>query len=137
LLDVFRARLLSPELKRKVRSLALHCGADIIVIEKSGIGGSLLHEFANNIPGGMAKPIGILPKGDKIDRVAAQSAKIEPGQVHLRVDAPWRADLDTEVLAFPFGRHDDQIDSMIQFLFWTSSRRDDPPFTISLPVYGD
>ena len=84
----------------------------------------------------MTRPTPILPKGNKTDRVAAQSAKIEAGLVYLPADAPWRADLDTEVLAFPFGRHDDQIDSISQFLSWTSSRRLDPPLVVGLPYYG-
>ena len=137
LLEVFRARLNFPDLKREVRRHALKLAADVILIEKSGIGMGLLQEFANNPPGGMIRPIAILPKGDKADRLAAQSAKIEAGHVYLPVDAPWLADFEAEVLAFPYARHDDQIDSLSQFLSWASSRRDDPPITISLPVYGD
>ena len=63
---------------------------------------------------------------------AAQSAKIEAGHVYLPADAPWLADFVAEVLGFPYARHDDQIDSLSQFLSWASSRRDDPPITISL-----
>jgi predicted phage terminase large subunit-like protein len=137
LLDVFRARLVYPELRRQIRSHALHLAADVILIEKTGIGESLLGEFANNPPGGMVRPIAILPKGDKIDRLAAQSAKIEAGQVYLPADALWLADFVAEVLAFPYAGHDDQVDSVSQFLYWASSRRDDPPLSISLPVYGD
>jgi phage terminase large subunit-like protein len=37
----------------------------------------------------MPRPIGIKPKGSKTDRMAAQSFKIEAGQVHLPTDAPW------------------------------------------------
>jgi predicted phage terminase large subunit-like protein len=85
----------------------------------------------------MARPIGIPPKGNKIDRLAEQSAKIEAGHVYLPADAPWKADFVSEVLAFPNGRHDDQIVSMSQFLYWASSWRDDPPLSVSLPVYGD
>jgi predicted phage terminase large subunit-like protein len=124
-------------LRRKIRSHALRFAADVILIEKSGIGESLLGEFANNPPGGMARPIPILPKGNKTDRLAAQSAKIEAGHVYLPAEAPWLADFVNEVLGFPYAGHDDQIDSLSQFLSWVSSRRDDPPLSIGLPVYGD
>jgi predicted phage terminase large subunit-like protein len=137
LLDVFRARLIYPELRRKIRSHALRFAPDVILIEKSGIGESLLGEFANNPPGGMVRPIPIVPKGNKTDRLAAQSAKIEAGHVYLPADAPWLGDFIAEFLGFPYVRHDDQIDSLSQFLFWVSSRRDDPPLSIGLPVYGD
>jgi predicted phage terminase large subunit-like protein len=137
LLDVFRARLVYPDLRRRIRSNAFRFAADVILIEKSGIGESLLGEFANNPPGGMVRPIAILPKGNKADRLAAQSAKIEAGHVYLPADAPWLADFVAEVLAFPHARHDDQVDSVSQFLYWVSSWRRDLPLTISLPVYGD
>jgi predicted phage terminase large subunit-like protein len=50
--------------------------------------------------------------------MAAQSAKIEAGQVHLPKDAPWLDDFKSELLAFPKGHHDDQVDSVSQFLCW-------------------
>ena len=137
LLDVFRARLNFPDLRRMVRRHAQNFAADVILIEKNGIGMALLQEFANNGPGGMVRPIGILPKGDKTDRLAAQSAKIEAGHVYLPADATWLADFEAEVLGFPYARHDDQIDSLSQLLAWASWRRDDPPPTFGFPVYGD
>ena len=54
--------------------------------------------------------------------MAAQSAKIEAGQVHIPQQAPWLEDFRTEVLAFPHGTHDDQVDSMSQFLGWADRR---------------
>ena len=81
-------------------------------------------------------PIGIAPKGSKQDCLAAQSAKIEAGHVYLPTDAPWLADFLAEVLAFPNTSHDDQIDTLSQFLQWASSRRYDPLPTTSLPIYG-
>ena len=40
----------------------------------------------------------------------AQSAKIEAGYVLLPERAPWLQDFQTEILRFPYGRHDDQVD---------------------------
>ena len=57
---------------------------------------------------------------DKVMRMSAQTAKIEAGRVYLPVRAPWLADFEAEVLAFPSGKHDDQVDSMSQFLTWAS-----------------
>jgi predicted phage terminase large subunit-like protein len=53
-------------------------------------------------------------------RMSAQSAKIEAGAVHLPRDAPWLDDLRSEILAFPHGLHDDQVDSISQALNWIS-----------------
>ncbi len=36
----------------------------------------------------------------------------------LPARADWLADLRSEIVQFPNGRHDDQIDSITQFLKW-------------------
>jgi len=69
------------------------------------------------------------PEGDKIMRMSPQSAKIEAGAVHLPRDAPWLDDLKSEVLAFPYGFHDDQVGSISQH--WLSNRPP-RPFWFSL-----
>ena len=48
----------------------------------------------------------------------AQSAKIEAGHVHLPQRARWLEDLRFELMQFPYGRYDDQVDSISQFLNW-------------------
>jgi len=101
LLHVFRDRLNFPDLHKKVISHAREFAADVILIEKAGIGISLLQELEANPPLRMVRPIGILPKGDKKDRLAAQPPKIEAGHVYLQMEAPWLADFHDEVLAFP------------------------------------
>jgi predicted phage terminase large subunit-like protein len=135
LLDVFRDRLAYPDLRRKIQQLARMFGPDAILIEKAGFGFSLLQELRHNPPSGMVEPIAIVPKGDKQDRLAAQSAKIEAGQVLLPHEAPWLADFLSEILAFPNGRNDDQVDSLTQFLWWSSSHWSDSILSIGLPIF--
>jgi predicted phage terminase large subunit-like protein len=118
LVQVYRGRLQYPDLRRKVISLAAEHRATMILIENAGPGMNLLHDLRADMPRGMTRPIGIKPDGSKIDRMAAQSAKIEAGLVHLPHSAPWLAEFLTELLAFPSGRHDDQVDSVSQFLRW-------------------
>ncbi len=118
LLDLFRGRLEYPDLRRKVIALAqLHWPATIL-IEDAGPGMSLLQDLRNSMPAGLIRPIGVRPVGEKVDRMAAQSAKFEAGQVHLAKDATWHAEFLSEMLAFPNGRHDDQVDSVSQLLTW-------------------
>ncbi len=78
---------------------------------------------------GTIRPIAIRPDRDKIVRLEAQSAVIEAGHVLLPERAPWLDDFLLEVLAFPHGRFDDQVDSLSQFLTW--ARRPLPRFHIS------
>jgi predicted phage terminase large subunit-like protein len=122
LIDVFRARLQYPDLRRKIASLAAKHGASTILIENAGPGMALLQDLWRDLPPGMTRPLGQKPQGSKADRMVAQSAKIEAGHVHLPRDADWLDTFLLELLAFPNGRHDDQVDSVAQFLRWTSQR---------------
>jgi predicted phage terminase large subunit-like protein len=123
LIDVFRARLQYPALRRQIADLAARHGAETILIENAGPGMSLLQELRCDLPPGMAWPIGQKPEGSKLDRMVAQSAKIEAGHVHLPRAADWLDDFLLELLAFPYGRHDDQVDSVSQYLNWAAKRR--------------
>ena len=91
------------------------------MIEDAGPGMNLLQDLRATMPEGMTRPIGIKPEGSKVDRMAAQSSKIEAGHVHLPNRAPWLGEFLTELLSFPLGRHDDQVDSVSQFLRWLQS----------------
>ncbi len=72
------------------------------------------------------------PEGDKVMRMSAQSAKIEAGYVLLPERAPWLQDFQTEILQFPVGKHDDQVDSLSQFLNWVSRPKRLGPQIVSL-----
>jgi predicted phage terminase large subunit-like protein len=60
--------------------------------------------------------IGIEPEGDKIMRMSAQTMHIEAGSVLLPRQAPWLEEVRHEVLAFPNGRYNDQVDALSQAL---------------------
>lgn len=113
LLDVFRERLEYPDLKRKVIELYHRYRPESLFIEEKGLGIGLVQEltYTHSI-----YPIGLIPQDDKVVRASRRSGMIEAGRVFLPEDAPWLGDFQQEVLAFPHGRHDDQVDSMVQFL---------------------
>ena len=123
LLHVLRDRFEHPALKRKIVSMARDHGANRVLIEKAGIGLPLIQALRQDSARDVPNPIGIKPDGDKLMRMEAQTAKIEAGQVFLPKDAPWLGDFLDELLAFPKGRHDDQVDSVSQFLKWASERQ--------------
>ena len=131
LLHIWRGRLEFPALKRQLASLANEYKPHSLLIEKAGPGLHLIQELQANPIAGVPRPIGIVPEGDKLVRMEAQSARFEAGQVHLPDEAPWLADFLHELLAFPYSRHDDQIDSVSQFLNWAETRRGHTP-TVSL-----
>jgi predicted phage terminase large subunit-like protein len=123
LVHVLRARLEYPELKRRIVVMAETYSAQVILIEDAGPGTHLLQELRQDTPAGVPRPIGIKPDGDKVSRMEAQCAKIEAGQVWLPKEAPWLDDFLHEMLAFPNAKHDDQVDSVSQFLNWKGRER--------------
>jgi predicted phage terminase large subunit-like protein len=118
LLDVWRERLEFPDLKRKLIALAREHWTNHIIIEQAGPGLHLIQELKANPAPGVPVPIGINPEGNKLMRMEAQSARFEAGQVYLPEQAPWLATFLHELLGFPKGRYDDQVDSVSQFLNW-------------------
>lgn len=115
LLDVFRKRLEYPDLRRAILSLAATHTATTVLIEDAGTGAPLIQDLRRE---GRLRPIAIRPERDKIVRLEAQSAVIEAGHVLLPAKAPWLDEFRAEILAFPHGRYDDQVDSVSQFLAW-------------------
>jgi predicted phage terminase large subunit-like protein len=133
LVDVWRGKLEFPYLKSCLASMAHKFSANTILIEETGPGLHLVQQFHTNPMPGVSMPIGVRPDGDKKVRLEAQSACFEAGQVHLPTEAEWLRDFLEELLGFPSGRHDDQVDSTSQFLNWIESRRE-PPVAIQGPV---
>jgi predicted phage terminase large subunit-like protein len=91
-----------------------------VLIEDKGSGTSLIQELRWE---SSLRPISIRPTADKVTRLSIQSAKIEAGQVHLPERAAWLGEFQAEVKQFPLGKHDDQVDSMSQFLGWIEKRQ--------------
>ena len=123
LIGVVRERFDYPDLKRRVVAEAGKHNANVVLIEDKSSGTNLIQDLRHE---NKVRPIAITPDADKITRMAAQSAKIEAGYVHLPEQAPWLADFMTEFLQFPYGRHDDQVDSVSQFLSWVTRPRSVP-----------
>ena len=70
---------------------------------------------------------------DPPDQKSAVQHRVEAGDVRIPRHAPWLDDLKAEVLAFPNGRHDDQVDALSQLLNWISTRWIDS-ISIGIPV---
>lgn len=120
--DLLRLRLNYPDLKKTVISYALSHGADTLLIEDKDSGTALIQDLQRGVEYGVPLPIGIKPQADKQTRMCAQSAKIEARQVLLPKTAAWLDDFRAELLQFPHGRYDDQVDSMSQVLTWFEER---------------
>ncbi len=115
LLDVYRAKLEYPKLKEQVLSLAARWTPHAILIEAKTSGQQLVQELKTNSD---LPIIEIVPHDDKLTRFHLIVPTIESGKVFLPHQAVWLSDFEYEILMFPETRHDDQVDSTVQYLQW-------------------
>ncbi len=86
--------------------------ADEVLVEEAGSGIQLIQDLRSEGIGVR----GIKPEGDKEMRMQVQTVAIEARRVFVPKAAPWLMDFQDEVTKFPAGKHDDQVDSLSQFL---------------------
>ena len=114
LLDAKRGRWNFPELKAKAQEEYSYWEPELILVEAKASGLPLTHELQKaGIP-----VINFTPsKGnDKHSRVNSVAPIFESGAVYAPVGRRWAEEVIEECAAFPFGDHDDYVDSMTQAL---------------------
>lgn len=115
LLDVYRRRLTFPELKADISLLDAKFHPDALLVEDIGSGKSLAQELRaeTKLP-----VIAWRPDRDKAARANAVAQLFATGRVRLPKDAPWLRTYLNEMLQFPAGAHDDQVDATTMALTW-------------------
>lgn len=113
LLDVSRYRIPFPELLTKAKNLENRFLPDVILIEAIGTGHSFYQVLSQNYGQRITRAV---PNKSKSVRAEAITPLIESGHVYLPSSAAWLDDFRREMLSFPHGKHDDQVDSFVQFL---------------------
>jgi predicted phage terminase large subunit-like protein len=113
LLHVLRKRLEYPDLKRAVVEQARLWNAKKVLVEDASSGQALIQDLKND---NFYIVEAVKPKGDKIVRLNSVTAAIEAGQVFVPAQAPWLDEYLYELMMFPAGRYDDQVDSTSQAL---------------------
>ena len=114
LLDAKKGRWNFPELKEKAQEEYKYWEPEVVLIEAKASGLPLTHELQKaGIP-----VINFTPsKGnDKHSRVNSVAPLFESGAVWAPSDRRWAEEVIEECAAFPFGDHDDYVDSMTQAL---------------------
>ncbi len=122
LLYVINKKLDFPDLRKETirvynRNRALKVGKTTpVLIEDHGSGQSLIQELkrTTNIP---IFPIKTGSKSKEF-RLSEVTDIIEAGRVFIPDKAPWLINYETQMAQFPYGRHDDMVDSTSQFLQW-------------------
>ncbi len=82
-------------------------------MEDSNAGTGLIQAFRKEGPFALVQ---CRPSKSKVERLLAQTGQIEEGRVFLPAQLDGLDELLGELRAFPFGQHDDIVDSITQML---------------------
>lgn len=110
LYDVYRTHITGPDQKPLMRQLSNRFRPRFQAIEDKTFGTNLIQECKRE--GMTIRPVKV--DKDKVTRSLVIAARYEVGMVYHREDAPWITDYEDELLSFPRGKHDDQVDTASQ-----------------------
>ena len=114
LVDVYRKKLAFTELEKKIREMQEFHKANVVLIEDANAASALIDTLKRKPM--CANVEGCYSSLSKGDRAMSISMIIETGKVFIPRDAHWLEEFEREVTHFPKGKHDDQVDSMVQAL---------------------
>jgi len=133
LIDIWRRKVDFPQLCAETTALAAKHRPNAILIEEQASGSPLIDQCRRN---GLTGIVGRRAVVDKKTRMNGETAKLEAGSLILPKSAPWLDEFVMELLAFPGGKHDDQIDALSQFLHWRTTAETQTSFSCDFG-YGE
>ncbi len=107
LYDVYRTHITGPDQKPLMKEMVYRYRPKFQAIEDKTFGTNLIQECKRE--GMSIRPIKV--DKDKVTRSLVIAARYEVGKVYHRQDAQWLTDFEDELLSFPRGKHDDQVDT--------------------------
>jgi predicted phage terminase large subunit-like protein len=116
LLDVFRKRLQFYQLKPTLLNLRDRFGAEMVILETSGIGLNFGNLITAEDPHWQSWLAPSSPRQDKLTRAISQTPLFEQKRIFLPRQADWLETFESEIAEFPTSKFDDQVDSTVQFL---------------------
>ncbi len=119
LVDMLTVRMEYPELKRLMMNHAARFSPEVVLIEDKASGQSLLQDLRRETG---LPVVACMPDADKLTRFTRVTPLMEAGKVALPVHALWLAGFEAELMGFPDGAHDDQVDVVSQYLNWVRGR---------------
>lgn len=114
LADMIRKRMEYPELQTTIENVARKWGATSILVEDAGAGTQYIQIRKHKAPAPII-PIKV-PRQSKAFRFDGVVPMFESGDVLIPERAPWLAEFERELLEFPYGGNDDQVDTVSQYL---------------------
>jgi predicted phage terminase large subunit-like protein len=136
LADIVRFRASPAEVRERVRRVAEADGNNVRILieeEPGSAGKALVDEYKRQILDGYAV-YSVRPTGSKELRADPLAAKADAGYLHL-VEGAWNAAFLDEIVIFPDGRHDDQVDAVAYACDYLAQRADDD-VPIGSPIFN-
>ncbi len=112
LLDVQRRRMNFADLKACARKMYEKWQPELAIVEDSANGSALYVDLRGE--GILIKPFGV--SGSKEERFSVAAEWLESGKIALLRNTDYFEDLRRELLGFPQGRFDDQVDTISLFV---------------------
>lgn len=134
LVDVWKGRVTSPQLREMVRINSDTWQPTTILIEDKSSGSGLIQDLHAD-KACKIKPLAIQPHGEKLIRMDNETPKLEAGLVVLPVvdlDLPWLSEFERDLFSFPDCVEWDCIDALSQFLAWGYKPKKSFNFSLSL-----
>ena len=120
------------QMREQIVALAGQWQVDLVIVEDTSSGMGLIQMLREQ---SRLDVVGRKPDTDKETRMCRQQGRFEAGRILLPNDAPWLAEFENELLAFPGGRYDDQVDALLLFLEWFAQHeRYLQPVPFCLPI---
>jgi predicted phage terminase large subunit-like protein len=116
LIHTLRVKIDYPRLRESIVKMSQYFNSDAILIEDCAAGQQIIQEM--HTMSCKLNVIAIRPKHDKKTRLTLVSPLFERKVVSLPRRASWLDAFLDELLHFPDCEHDDQVDSVSQFLLW-------------------
>ena len=131
-LEVSRGHWTVMKMREQIIALAAEWRVDLVIVEDTSSGMGLV-QLLKEEP--HLDVVGRKPDTDKQTRMSRQQGRFEAGRILLPQEARWLADFENELLAFPSGRYDDQVDALLLFLEWfAQNERYLQPMTFCPPI---
>lgn len=102
-----------------------------LLIEDAANGPAVIDTLSRQAQGFSVRAV--RPLGGKVARANAAAVQFEQGRVWFPRSAPWLQGFVDELLSFPSGTHDDQVDATTQVLNFCAGTG---PMQVSTAIYG-
>ena len=120
-LDLVRSRLEAPDVLKMLQSVYDKWQPEVVGIERAGYQLAFIQmaRQQTNLPIRELKA-----DKDKLSRALPLSAKMEAGKVYFPRNVGWYSDLEKELLEFPAGEYDDQVDALSYAILLVTRRKE-------------